>query len=135
MAFMDWDGTLTLGIPSVDRQHKRLVDLINELYEAMKAGKGSSVMEKVIGELAAYTRTHFTFEEGLLEKAGYGSLAAHRLRHKAFVEQVETYAGQLKKGGLVSTVLVTDFLSKWLKEHILVEDKAYVETLLAKKVS
>lgn len=44
MAFINWSDKLSVGVQQMDMQHKRLVELINELYEAMNSGKGNDVL-------------------------------------------------------------------------------------------
>ena len=39
MAFIAWDDKLMTGIKSVDDQHKNLVEMVNELHDAMSVGK------------------------------------------------------------------------------------------------
>ncbi|MDZ7764928.1 MAG: hypothetical protein U5K00_10925 [Melioribacteraceae bacterium] len=39
MAYIDWSEDLSVGNLSIDFEHKRLVQIINELYDAMTNGK------------------------------------------------------------------------------------------------
>ena len=39
MDFVTWSDKFSVKIPSIDEQHKKLVAVINELYNAMKTGK------------------------------------------------------------------------------------------------
>lgn len=41
MAFMEWDGSLELGDAMIDRQHRRLVELINAVHEVSQASEHS----------------------------------------------------------------------------------------------
>lgn len=52
-------------------QHKKLVSMVNEMYQAMSQGKGNDVVGKVLNDLIAYTRTHFAAEEKLMQTNGY----------------------------------------------------------------
>ena len=68
MALIDWSESMSVGIPGIDEQHKKLVQMINELHEAMKARKAADVMGKILDELIRYTTTHFGFEEKLMQQ-------------------------------------------------------------------
>ena len=39
-----WDDKCNTGIEEIDRDHKGLVDLINDLYEAMQDGSGGALL-------------------------------------------------------------------------------------------
>jgi Hemerythrin len=49
----------SVGVKVMDQQHKRLVALVNELFEAMQRGSGNQGAAKVLRGLLDYTRTHF----------------------------------------------------------------------------
>ena len=52
-------------------QHKRLLDLINQLYVSMKAGGSKESVQTSVDALIEYTRTHFSMEEDLMRKNSY----------------------------------------------------------------
>jgi hemerythrin len=133
MALMEWNARLSVDVPSLDAQHQKLIGLVNRLHDAMRAGKGASVVESVLAELASYTRTHFTNEEILMKAYGYPGLEAHAAEHRRLVADVQELQADLK-GGTLLTLTVMDFLQDWLTRHILQSDKQY-SPYLAKKVA
>jgi hemerythrin len=134
MAFFAWSETYNTGIGSIDTQHKRLVAMINELYEAMSSGKGKETVGKVLTELVGYTRTHFSFEEGLMSNNGYPDFPAHKEIHVKLIAKVEEYVDQFRSGQMVSSVSLSNFLKDWLQSHIQGTDKKYAPFLLEKSV-
>ena len=36
MAFFEWNDSYSVGVVEIDRQHQRLIDFIDQLYEAME---------------------------------------------------------------------------------------------------
>lgn len=56
MALIEWNGNLSLGMGSIDRQHQGLVELINELNAAMPEEKGRDALGHIIN-LRAMLRT------------------------------------------------------------------------------
>jgi len=133
MALMEWNKTLSVDVPSLDAQHQKLIALVNRLHDAMRAGKGASVVEGVLGELASYTRTHFTNEEILMKAHGYPGLEAHAAEHRQLVADVQKLQSDLSAGSLL-TMTVMDFLKGWLSRHILQSDKQY-SPYLGRKVA
>lgn len=66
--FFPWDDMLySVGIASIDAQHKKLVALVNNLFEAMKSGKGATVVGSILDELIQYTASHFKYAEECME--------------------------------------------------------------------
>ncbi|MGC8720293.1 MAG: hemerythrin domain-containing protein, partial [Thermodesulforhabdaceae bacterium] len=62
MPLIRWDESLSVGIAEIDDQHKRLVNMINELYDAMLQKKGKAVLSQIIKEMAEYAAVHFATE-------------------------------------------------------------------------
>lgn len=126
MAFMEWTEALSLDIESIDTQHRKLVDLINELDTAISEGHGNEVLGKVLGGLLDYTKEHFAYEEQLLEKCNYPSFPSHKAEHDSLTEKVEFLSHIFEKGQSMNTEQIMQFLKIWLQEHILDIDKRYV---------
>ncbi len=126
MPFMQWTSALDLGIAPFDDQHKKLVVLLNSLYDAMRAGQGKDALGKILDGLVSYTRTHFADEERYLALQGYPGLEGHKLEHDALTRQVLDVQKRYKTGGGGTLTLdVLDFLKRWLAEHIQGSDKRY----------
>lgn len=71
MAFFEWQSSYQTGIARIDGQHRKLVDHLNELYDAMKAGQGRDALERILKGLLNSTKTHFAAEEGLMKRYRY----------------------------------------------------------------
>lgn len=135
MAFFAWGKEYETGIKEVDAQHKKLIELINELYEAMRCGKGMEVMGKILSDLIKYTKTHFTYEEYLMGTYGFPELSSHKSEHQGFTSKVLDFERDFKEGKVGLTVQVMNFLKEWLANHILKIDKKYVPFLKSKGVA
>lgn len=125
MALITWNEDMQLGIPSVDAQHQRLVEILNQLDDAKKSGKGSRVMGDLLQKLIDYTVEHFAFEEKLMLACDYPELDLHRTQHKQLVDKVLKFQRQFLNGGQRITKDVMHFLQYWLESHILKEDMAF----------
>jgi hemerythrin-like metal-binding protein len=132
MALMTWGPDLQIGFADIDRQHKRLVELVNQLSDAMQNGKGRGVVNSVLSELVRYTVSHFAFEERLMDRYQISTSAAHKAEHKKLVTDVTALQAKLDAGSLSVTVELMSFLHTWLKTHILETDKALAAELNAK---
>ena len=43
MALIQWNDSLKVGVAEIDKQHQKLVDMINDLHDAMRQGQGNAV--------------------------------------------------------------------------------------------
>jgi len=134
MAIFAWNESYSVRVRPMDEQHKKLFDIINELAEAMKKGKGDGVVRDTVEQLAVYTRTHFLQEEALMRKAAYPGLAAHQEQHRKLMADVEQYKRALEEGHSASPVTLLNFVRQWLVHHIRESDKAYSDHLNANGV-
>lgn len=135
MAYVTWGPKIELGITVVDRQHRGLIDLINNLGEAIDDGRTQEQMTVTISALVDYTHTHFNTEETLLERASYEAIDEHRREHRIFTDQIEIYRDRFAAGSLTVSEPLMHYLSGWLVTHITVSDQAYLPSLLEAGIS
>jgi len=132
MALIDWSDEFSVKIQSIDKQHSKLIVLINDLHSAMKLGKGKEAVEVVIRDLISYTKVHFSHEEEMMQKYSYPGFSKHKSIHDDLVKQVLDIEKNFKEGKTVISQEVLNFLKKWLVDHILATDKQYSSFLTAK---
>ncbi len=135
MPLIQWNNELSVGINSIDEQHKILVNMINALNEAMISGQTKKILAEILDGLAAYTVNHFAYEEDLFAQYGYSQSQAHINEHHSLMEQVKNLQSKMDNGDFMISVEVMVFLKGWLINHILKTDKAYAEFLRDKGVS
>jgi hemerythrin len=135
MALMTWTDKLSVGVAVLDDDHKKLVAMVNELYEAMQAGHGKEKLGRVLGDLVQYTKVHFAREETFFSRTGYAEAAAHKQQHAALTRQVVEVQEKYAAGQAATLSLeVMHFLRDWLVKHIQGSDQAYREHLNAKGI-
>jgi len=134
MALIEWTPSISVNVRKFDDQHKKLVDLMNQLHDAMKAGQGNSMLGHTLQALINYTTTHFLEEENVMKQHGFPDLARHKQEHDKLVRQVLELQKQFQGGQAMLTMKVMTFLKDWLVTHIQGEDKKYGAFLNAKGV-
>jgi len=125
MGLVTWDKSYSVKVRRCDEEHQKLFQLMNALYDAMRVGKGRTVVRQIVAELSDYTKTHFQAEESLMERAKYPGLAGHRVEHQRFVARVAEFQKDLDGGTGGNTVSVLEFLNDWLVKHIKKVDQSY----------
>ena len=129
-----WDDSFITGFDHVDQQHHVLVDLFNELNQAVldPSGDSDGLLADVYGRLLAYTEYHFREEEELMAQYAVDTrhVENHRNMHQQFIEQVQVLWAQRSAMGDPSATLV-GFLTSWLGLHILGIDQSMARQIAA----
>ena len=132
--YLVWKDEYSVGIEEMDNDHKKLLNLINQLQTAVHYYTGKEFEEKALDELVDYTKTHFKKEEKLMEDNDYADLEAHKLQHQQFIDKVNHSVEQYKKDSDVTITDTLKFLKEWLINHINGTDKEYGKVLNEKGI-
>jgi len=135
MALFAWAPNMSVGMARIDKEHKGLFDMINQLHTAMLAGRGGEAIRPVVANLGEYMKSHFGHEEELLRMHGYPGLDDHIKRHAVFRSKVGELETQVKAGTVALSVATLEFLCAWLSQHILGIDMQYKTYLSTRGVS
>ncbi len=122
---IEWSDSLSVNVTAFDNEHRKLIDIINDLNDAMKEGKSNVVMGEIISRLIAYTGKHFKSEEQCFAQYGYPDAEAHRKEHEELVKKVVEIQERFNSGQMALSIEIMNFLRDWLRSHIKKSDKAY----------
>lgn len=129
-----WSERYSVKVSAMDAQHKQLFAIIQELYSAMRAGRGKAIVGDVLRRLLDYTNKHFAEEEKLMEKHGYPKLEQHQAEHRVLINKVVAFKKDFDAGSASVTPELMAFLQKWLTDHIQTVDQGYSDFLNLKNV-
>lgn len=132
MALITWNDGYSVQVKKFDDEHKKIIDYINQLHDAMKVGKGGQVIGTLLKSLIDYTATHFAAEETLMKLHCYPDYERHKKEHNLLVLQVIDIQKAVDSGKVPLSQDVMKFLKEWLQNHIQGEDKKYGPFLNAK---
>ena len=125
MTLIAWDESLSVNIAEFDRQHQKLITMIDELSDAMKQGNEEVAVGKIVSGLISYTETHFKAEEKYFVEFGYPDAESHIKEHMAFIEKISEFIDEFDTGNLSLPSEILTFLSDWSQKHIRKTDKKY----------
>ena len=127
-----WDEYFNTGLEEIDAQHRRLVELLNELTRQAAIGSDQRLFDYVLVSLADYAVYHFATEEAVWQAALPGSdeLLGHERAHAGFVEVIGRHRDSVAQGSFRSEQVI-DFLVRWLVAHILEADRRLAYVTLA----
>lgn len=127
-----WSEGLVIGHPTIDEQHRGIVDRFNAALQAVMTEQSPELISSLISDLFDYTAKHFADEEQLMRTAKYPDKDEHSRRHVEFIASLKDSVAGLSSGKTVPSELV-QFFGEWLVRHILKTDKEFVELLTSAK--
>ncbi len=122
---MRWNVTYSIGLNTIDKQHKRWVEFINVLYKAYKLDSKKDVVLEHIDKLLDYSDYHFGFEEKYMSDFKCSSLESHVKSHRNFVENVKILRKKYKDGDKTALYKLVILLHNLTSAHI-EESREYV---------
>ena len=132
MALVEWDDKYSVHVEEIDNQHKKLLELIDVLNEAVGKEGDKEVVDDVLKELHEYAIYHFKTEEDYFHKFKYSESASHEEEHRGFVQRIKAFEYLYKSGRVtLAGTSVLMYLLEWLMAHIVVEDGKYVKCFKA----
>jgi hemerythrin-like metal-binding protein len=129
MAIISWNEAYSVGVSEIDTQHKELISIINELYEAHQMGTGQIVVQETLNKLFEYTNYHFTMEQQMHSEYKYPGASKQIEEHKEFVATLDNLKQKAENSNLLLTLKTLDLLKDWMITHILGSDKAFGDYL------
>ena len=126
MTFMLWSDDFSVGLDTVDEQHRWLFDATNRLHDELnKEVKSRVVIAELMEGLMDYTMNHFIVEEVIFERHDYPETRAHKALHSTFTGSIMNMLTDFEAGVEVENE-VLELLKHWLLQHIMKVDMAYV---------
>lgn len=128
---VEWNATYSVKVKELDDQHYQLFTLIEALEAGTKNPDYTTTVQTVLNELMEYVMLHFHTEEGYMESAHYDNLEEHKHIHEELAKSVNDRVNEMISREVTALDLIKlhNFLSNWIKTHILEEDQLYVEAL------
>ncbi len=129
-----WHEHFDTGIEVLDEQHKNLVKLLNQLARSLAILADPIELNEVFDEMAAYADYHFQTEEAVwqsyFEEDSWCS--SHHHAHNSFISEVLRLKEEEKTKPIEEVIEgILNFLTNWLRHHILDADKRMAMTLEA----
>jgi hemerythrin len=126
MGFLEWSEEFEFGIPEIDGQHKRMLDVMNTFYDGLEKQDHEQHLLGLLDDVLDYVRYHFEEEERILAVIGYPSLGEQEKLHAVIDNKIQDFKDRIIEEKPISCDVVTTELGNWYRNHILNEDKKYV---------
>ena len=130
MVTIKWLDSYNTGVALFDKEHHRIVELINTMLAAILEKKGKEVFEKVCEDILTYAQYHFAHEEKAMALVHYPGIEEHLADHQWLKQEAEKFQEIIKSNFPEGTKEMYVFLRQWLVDHIQIVDKQYSSYLI-----
>ena len=123
MASIEWHDDLAVGVSELDREHRQLVALVGDLFNAANSRRDKALFEWRMDLLIKHTLAHFADEERLMHETNYPDRQSHQLQHRMLIMQIQ----------ILQTAVIEDLrdwndetirlIHDWLLVHIVEADR------------
>jgi hemerythrin len=126
LAFTD---NLKFGVAAIDRQHQRMVQIVNHLLLAVTDGALGETEDHLLDELVQLAERNFRTEEEWMRRCNYENGDLHAESHEHLLEElVGLRDGLFTRHEHVNRKVVF-FVRRWLEQHLLHSDRELAEAI------
>lgn len=128
MSLLEWREYYSVGIASVDHEHRELIHLINDLYDRINQNAGRDEVENFLGEVHALISSHFALEEAEMREHGYSRFREHKADHERLLDEIRDIMDEVHERGFDPREL-GHRLAGWFGVHFQTHDALLHEKL------
>lgn len=117
MTLLKWKPAYSLGIPSVDLEHREMIEMINRCYSGLGEKAGPDQIESVLEDIYAGIASHFALEERHMRVAHYAEYQAHKDEHEELLDQIRDMMDNFDRDPDAGREALENELSDWFGKH------------------
>ena len=121
-----WDESFSINNDRIDRQHKRWVEIYNDLYDRILNDPpelSDTISMNSLTSMQNNFLHHFKSEEKYMLEINYPELPEHIIIHNKFNKKIADINDRIIRGTDHINEELLIMIKEWLISHILVEDK------------
>ena len=126
---LSWKPENEIGIEEADRQHKKMLDMMNDVHILSAQNYSNQSISQALDVLITYTEVHFDWEEGFFDSYQYPKSQEHKKHHVALIEELRNHQKNIALGDQKSIDDELSHLNNWLIDHIKNGDRDYANYL------
>lgn len=117
MALINWDEKYSVGVPSIDHEHRELIELINATHEKLLRAETAGATLEFLGEIYGRIAAHFALEERLMRRNNYPHYAAHKADHECLLDEIREIMDDYEDKSVFDAAQLAGRLHAWFSVH------------------
>jgi hemerythrin-like metal-binding protein len=127
MSLAYWRDDCKLNHPQIDREHHRILKLLEELYRSVLLDHNKDELQTLLDNLFTVTMEHCETEEALMAIFRYPEQIVHIEQHEVLLDLILNYRLALEQGLRPLTLDDVHDLATWLTGHVAIYDLKMVQ--------
>jgi len=127
---IEWNEEITSGIQEIDRQHKQIISLLNQIVYFFETPDSSKELISSLLEFSKVIHEHFAFEEKLLAEYGFKGLKNHKAGHEEISDMINSIVmpAMLDEEADIPAEPIISIV-RWFENHLKTEDARYFKSV------
>lgn len=120
---IDWRIEFETGEPSIDHEHKEMIDRINKFLVMANDQPETELVLDHLGRIYAWISAHFALEEKFMREQRYAEFAAHKDDHEKLLDDLRDIMDDVEQSGYVGMgENIKSRMSDWFIRHFKTQD-------------
>lgn len=124
---IEWSDSFDNAINELDEQHRRIVDLANQLYIGLRTDKPKKEIKEGLKMFVDFTAWHFSNEERYFEDFGFEQMSEHVAAHREFIAHLDDFRKKYQLGKVKFYDDVMRYIKTWIEDHLSHADQLYID--------
>jgi hemerythrin-like metal-binding protein len=117
MSLLKWKAEYSVGIASMDDEHREIIDLINDVYEKLGSTPDAKAIASCLEEILNAISLHFALEERIMWDTGYDEYESHKEDHEELLDEIRDLMDDFATDPNEGSRLLEARLSGWFGKH------------------
>lgn len=123
MALIEWKEAFKVGVPSVDYEHRGLIDVLNELHGGLQGEADKEAVSRFLGEVHARISAHFALEEKIMRDHRYDEYGDHKADHERLLDEISDIMERYENDAYLDyETELAAHLREWFTAHFKTKD-------------
>ena len=122
MSLIEWKAEFSVGVASIDHEHRELIESINGLIVVARDGVNYEKVSGALGEIYTQIGAHFALEERIMRNARYDGYPEHKEDHEALLDELRDIMNRVDDDGTYDEDQLCSELDRWFSVHFQTQD-------------
>ena len=122
MVLIEWKDEFCVGISDVDHEHQEIINLINNLHDAMSGENATISVMDFLGEIYSHVSAHFALEEKIMRTHKYDQYTEHKADHERLLDELRDIMDDYEENAYFSDAEFAGQVERWFTEHFKTKD-------------
>lgn len=117
MSLLQWKSEYSVGIASMDDEHREMIDLINDVYAKLGTSSDPDAIEDCLENIFNTISLHFALEERIMRENSYFEYEEHKEDHEDLLDEIRDLMDEFIANQDAGGRLLKKRLSDWFARH------------------